>query len=264
MSYHIESPLQETRIEDPSVVPTFQQRTPTAAREVPHVLRRTELAMIQESHEASAGSSNKRSARIKQARQLVGDFHSDLLQELKSNKERRPILAIVAGFPRKILEEAFGIKVPEREYTNLKLHSRYPGAGKPVQPTEIFRNRIKDEVIVALWACLESSDNLQRTAFGTKVVEILGGHDFVTIENIERNKKLQDIAAQFVVSLFDESEMVVEGKIPESADRCMKIERDSFRKVLVLIPSRSPSVVQWKSDKDLCWTTTKVIPLGRV
>jgi hypothetical protein len=104
---------------------------------------------------------NKRSEKMKQARQLVGDFHSNLLRELKSNKERRPILAIVAGFPRKILEEAFGIKVPEREFTNLKIHSRFPGPGKPVQPTKIFCNRIKDEVIVALLACLESSDNLQ-------------------------------------------------------------------------------------------------------
>jgi hypothetical protein len=235
MAYHIESPLQETCMEQaPPVVPTLQpRRTPTTAREVPHVLRRAELARIQEGHEALAESNNKRNERIKQARQLVGDFHSDLLKELKSNKERRPILAIVAGFPRKLLEEAFGIKVPEREYTNLKIHSRFPGPGKPVQPTEIFRNRIKDEVIVALLACLESSDNLQRTAFGTKVVEILGGHDFVTIENIERNKKLQDIAAHFVVSLFDESEMVAEGRIPESADRCMKIERDSFRYVLI-------------------------------
>jgi hypothetical protein len=51
----------------------------------------------------------------------------------------------------------------------------------------------------------------------------------VTIENIECNKKLQDIAAHFVVSLYDESEMVAEGNIPESADRCTKIKRDSFR-----------------------------------
>jgi hypothetical protein len=84
----------------------------------------------------------------------------------------------VAGFPRKILQEAFGIKVPKREFTNLKIHSRFPGPSKPVQPTKIFLNRIKDEVIVALLACLESSDNLQQTAFGTKIVEILGGHDF--------------------------------------------------------------------------------------
>jgi hypothetical protein len=76
---------------------------------------------------------------------------------------------------------------------------------------------------------LESSDNLQQTAFGTKVVKILGGHDFVTIENIDRNKKLQDIGAHFVVSLYNESEMVAKGNIPESANRCTKIEQDSFR-----------------------------------
>jgi hypothetical protein len=30
---------------------------------------------------------NKRNEKMKQARQLVGNFHSDLLRELKSNKE---------------------------------------------------------------------------------------------------------------------------------------------------------------------------------
>jgi hypothetical protein len=119
-------------MEDPQVVSTLRQRTPTAAREVPHVLYGTER------HESLAKSSNKRNENIKRARQLVGDFHSDLLRELKSNKERQTILAIVAGFPRKLLEEAFGIKVPKREYTNLKIHSRFPGPGKLVQPTKIF------------------------------------------------------------------------------------------------------------------------------
>jgi hypothetical protein len=138
------------------VVPTLHHQTiPMTAR-------------IHERLEGLAYSNNKRNKKIKQARQLVGDFHSGLLRELKSNKERRPFLAIVAGFPRKLLEEAFGIKVPKREYTNLKIHSRFPGPGKPVQATKIFRNRIKDEVIVALLDCLESGNNPLIKAFAGK------------------------------------------------------------------------------------------------
>ena len=179
-------------------------------------------------------SERKRIAAMEEVRGLVGEFQSERLRALVGkNKLQRPILAIVADcYPRKVLELAFEIQISGREYTKSQIHARWPGALHPVPEIETHRLRVKGDNIVALLDCLSTGGKLQRTAFGVKVVEILGGQDYVTIENIERNMKIRKIAAEFVLSLCDESEQIVAGVVEEGTVRCQKLERDTFRRCL--------------------------------
>jgi hypothetical protein len=79
---------------------------------------------------------------------------------------------------------------------------------------------------------LESGGKLQRNAFGTKVIAILGGLENVTTENIERNQKVCQIAAQFVVELCDEASAIANGDLVVPEFRCKCTERDSSRRCL--------------------------------
>jgi hypothetical protein len=157
----------------------------------PAILFREELESIPESDESSAEEN--------EARKMVGEFQSALLKDLVRPLDRRPILAIASKFKKHTLEKAFNIKISSREYTNVNLHALWPGPMKPVQKTKIFRNRVKDSTIVALLECLETGGGLQRTAFGTKVIELCGGLEFVTIKRIDRKEAGQEISsANFV------------------------------------------------------------------
>ena len=60
----------------------------------------------------------------------------------------------------------------------------------------------------------------------------LGGHDFVTLENIERSKKASRLAAEFVIQTFEEVTALTSTDVPESHLRCQKLERDSYRRCL--------------------------------
>ncbi len=105
---------------------------------------------------------------------------------------------------------------------------------EPVWKPTVFQKRVKDSTITALLHCHETGGKLQRNAFGTKVCEILGGQEHVTIENIERSQKVSRIAAEFVLELFDETIAEANGDIivPSHGERCKKVERSSFRRCL--------------------------------
>ena len=97
-----------------------------------------------------------------------------------------------------------------------------------------FQKRVKDSTITALLHCLETGGKLQCNAFGTKVCEILGGQEHVTIENIERSQKASQIAAEFVLELFDETIAEANGDIiiPLQGERCKKVKRESLWRCL--------------------------------
>jgi hypothetical protein len=79
---------------------------------------------------------------------------------------------------------------------------------------------------------LESGGKLQRNVLGTKLIKILGGHANVTIQNIEWSQKVSRLAASFVLELFDEASKIEKGNLVVPADRCLKLERDLYRRCL--------------------------------
>jgi hypothetical protein len=183
----------------------------------------------------SRGPAAMQQSKVDRVRMEIGDFLLEELKNLEGGKPRRPILSIVAdeGWVTKpVLERATGIKIGDKEMRKIKLHSRYPGKMKPALEAEVFRRRIPGSTLTALMHSLESGGKLQRNAFGTKLIEILGGHGNVTIENIERSQKVSRLAASFVIELFDEASEIEKGNLVVPADRCIKLERDSYRRCL--------------------------------
>jgi hypothetical protein len=174
-------------------------------------------------------------SKVDQVRMEIGDFLLEELKNLKGGKPRRPILSIIAGegwVTKPVLERATGIKIGDKEMRKIKLHSRYPGKMKPALEAQVFQRRIPGSTLTALMYSLESGGKLQRNAFRTKLIEILGGHAKVTIGNIERSQKVSRLAASFVLELFDEASEIEKGKLVVPADRCLKLERDSYRQCL--------------------------------
>ena len=172
---------------------------------------------------------------VEAVKRLIGEFNLDRLEKMTKNEERRPILAIVAEqYSRPVVQEATGIKISENEFSKIRKHARWPGPMQPIWKPRLFRKRVKDSTITALLHCLETGGKLQRNAFGTKVCEILGGQELVTIENIERSIRVSRIAAEFVLELFDETIAEANGDIIVLSDseRCKKLERNSFRRCL--------------------------------
>jgi hypothetical protein len=174
-------------------------------------------------------------SKVDRVRMEIGDFLLEELKNLKGGKPRRPILSIIAGegwVTKPVLERAAGIKIGDKEMRKIKLHSRYPCKMKPALEAQVFRRRIPGSTLTALMYSLESGGKLQRNAFGTKLVEILGGHANVTIKNIEPSQKVSRLAASFVLELFDEASKIEKGNLVVPADRCLKLERDSYRRCL--------------------------------
>jgi hypothetical protein len=100
----------------------------------------------------------------------------------------------------------------------IKLHSRYPGRMKPALEAEVFWRCILGSMLTVLIHSLESGGKLQRNAFRMKVVEILGGHENVMIENIERSRKVSRLAASFAIKCFDEASEIEKGNLMVPAD----------------------------------------------
>ena len=114
------------------------------------------------------------------------------MQEMKV-KDHRKLLEVGASVVKtrcQEVEEAVGFEILEKEYTNIRLHALHPGPMKDSPKLIIHRTKVKDELITALLHSLESGGKLQRNAFGTKVIEIVGGLEHVMTENIERSQKV--------------------------------------------------------------------------
>jgi hypothetical protein len=91
--------------------------------------------------------------------------------------------------------QVIGIEISKDQFPKVRKHKCWPDPCQLIAKAEIFRQRVNNETIVALLHHLERPGTLQTTAFGTKLVVTLGGHDFVTLENVERSKKAPWLAA---------------------------------------------------------------------
>jgi hypothetical protein len=98
---------------------------------------------------------------------------------------------------------------------------------KKLEKETFGQQRISNRVIIALLHSLELGGKLLRNAFGTKVVEILGGLEHVTTKNIKRKQKVCQSAAQFVVELRDEATAIANGELMVPEDQCKGTKRDN-------------------------------------
>jgi hypothetical protein len=176
---------------------------------------------------------SKRRRLTEPLRQEIGPaLLEHVVEDLKRPSDKRPILARFKSYPRRTIEKVTGLKISNREYSNIQKHALGAGAWQPVEKVKSSKNRMSPRVLVALFRLLSDPNSLQRHAFGQKFVETFGGRDFVTMDRIETNEKASKLAAKLVVSLLDESEVLTNGDLPESHLRCQTLERDSFRRCL--------------------------------
>ena len=82
------------------------------------------------------------------------------LDELKTPKERRPILAAYAGHQKKVAESVANVKISHEEWNKIQLHAKVPGKFKPVPEIKYHRARVKASIMTKLLHFLERDKNL--------------------------------------------------------------------------------------------------------
>jgi hypothetical protein len=94
-------------------------------------------------------------AKVAKIKRDIGDFNLKALHQMKKPDLRRHVMAIAANAKRKEIEEVTGIKISGAEYTEIKLHARFPGPMKKVEKEIFGQQRISNKVIIALLHSLE-------------------------------------------------------------------------------------------------------------
>jgi hypothetical protein len=164
----------------------------------------------------------------KAAECALGPILLDLLKKLQTPRARRPYLAALVSSKHKrvAVEAAIGHKIHANEWTNIKIHERFPGPMKPVQREQISRMRVPKAALMALLQYLDSPGTTQRYAFGTKVLSIGRESKTVEIDNVSFCRKLEDAVADYLRIVFWEIEVELNElqDLPDEEDRCQHKE----------------------------------------
>lgn len=136
------------------------------------------------------------------------DKYAATMKTLPTPKERRPFLALFAGTEGVSRTDAIRLtgvdNINEKEWHKARLHSRYPGPLTPAPKMPAYRQRIPTDQLEFLLNFLESPGNLQRYAFGSKLLllcEGTSGSTTVEIDNVDRLKKVEKIAVEYIMEL---------------------------------------------------------------
>ena len=94
------------------------------------------------------------SKKVQAVKDNLGPCLLGQIKKLKTPISRRPYLASLSErkvkVARKSVEEAIGWNINSREWTNIKIHAKYPGSFNPVEPPDIHRFRISRDVLLKL------------------------------------------------------------------------------------------------------------------
>jgi hypothetical protein len=137
-------------------------------------------------------SGKQQAKAIEAVRKSLGDA---LIKHIQNNcktvRERRPILALVAlDHRRKDVNNALAIYTNSFEWRLCQIHAKYPGPIKPARKPLIRHLRIKKELLFKILAFLKSPGNMQRSAFGHQLKELLDSFETVEMDNVACLKKL--------------------------------------------------------------------------
>jgi hypothetical protein len=170
----------------------------------------------------------------------IGDLVLNHVATLSQPRERRPWLAAGAarGHQKKTVEAVFGINICHHEWHNITIHAVYPGPFVEA-PRKVFsRNKVNKDILVKMLRFLDLPGNLQKYAFGRKIVALFNRSSYAELDNVARMKKLVRIAAEFVCALsaeLDNINLSAEpgvASMPESDKRCQHLEGATFRRCM--------------------------------
>jgi hypothetical protein len=141
------------------------------------------------------------------------------IKSLSSNKERRPFLAAYHSHPRKALESVFGKPISHREFNNIQVHAKYPGAFQPVKEVESCRCKVDPVHLRNLCKLLDSSDSTQKYAYGTQILALFSGTVTTEIGRVDRMKKAKHLASDYIIACNDEARVIAtDMSIPDTLD----------------------------------------------
>jgi hypothetical protein len=84
---------------------------------------------------------SKRRRLTEPLRQEIGpSLLEHVVQDLKTPSDKRPILARFHSYPRRTIMKVTGLKISNREYSNIKKHALGAGAWVPVERVKSLRN----------------------------------------------------------------------------------------------------------------------------
>ena len=128
-----------------------------------------------------------------------------------------------------MVETLTGMKITDKEWHKVRRHARFLGPLKPAIAYPTFRQRVSQNKLTAMLQYLENPGNLQRYAFGTKLLKMYG--QTVEIDNVDRCKPALDLAVEFVMELDTEINGGAEDdELPPDEDRCSCVEPRSMRR----------------------------------
>jgi len=126
----------------------------------------------------------------------------DILKHIKSQapKDRRPQMSFLTkNRTRENVEAMLGQQISTYEWNQARKHAKYPGVGLPVPKVIHRRCRLSAESLLRFFDVL--SDNVQRYAFGTKIIEMMSG-ELKTIESVRTTRQFQDIFVLYVQAVL--------------------------------------------------------------
>jgi len=105
--------------------------------------------------------------------------------------DHRPLIALAPdNTSKKAMVQVIEKQMSTREFKNIKLHAKWPGALILVPKTKVFRNRIDPAILQRLYEFLDDPWSIQRYAFGTRVLDIFGGSKTTEIRSVNQLEKL--------------------------------------------------------------------------
>ena len=176
----------------------------------------------------------------KQRCEMIGTILKDyahIVKEMNTPAERRPYIALLAnseGMTRPMAEKEIGISINKTEWTKARVHARWPGALKPAQKVKIFRQRVSTQLLQSFLVFLENPGNLQRYAYGTKLLNLAEGSSgsrTVEIDKVDRLKKIEDLTVEYILALDADLNGAGDCDDEEMGDqRCACREKVSLRR----------------------------------
>jgi hypothetical protein len=158
---------------------------------------------------------------------------------LTQPRERRPFLAAAAAkkkHRKNTVEAVFGINITHDEWHKISVHAVYPGPFVEAPRKPFSRNKVNKDILVKMLRFLDLPGNLQKYAFGRKIVAVFHQTSHVELDNVARMKKLKRLAAEFVCALSGELDNInisaAEPGVPESDKRCQLLEEATFRRCM--------------------------------
>lgn len=98
------------------------------------------------------------------------------IPKLRCARDWRPFLApFRAKYSRDCVERVTGLTIHAEEWKQIGLHAKFPGAHKVEGPKKYHRECFSAELVKKLLWFLDDPANLQRYAFGTKLLRLYGG-----------------------------------------------------------------------------------------